>query len=170
MAGLPVQFRTADGNINDPITLIKTWNTQQSLAERPDFRYVADSKLCSDENLDTIARAGERFVTVLPRSRQEDRRFRKRLQTTTPPMGIGLGPPGPPGQGWSARSMVSLPRPDRLDGDLADRVGVVQAPHWASPRQPPAPHRCRHRGARRRSWRECPGKLRCWPDAGTAAH
>jgi len=80
-----VQFRIADGNTNDSITHIETWNTLKSVAGRPDFLYVADSKLCSHENLDTIARAGGRFVTVLPRSRQEDRQFRKRIQTTTPP-------------------------------------------------------------------------------------
>jgi hypothetical protein len=35
-------------------------------------RYIADSKLCSFENMDHIDRAGGRFVTVMPRSRQED--------------------------------------------------------------------------------------------------
>ncbi|MFZ0550829.1 MAG: hypothetical protein WAU49_09410, partial [Steroidobacteraceae bacterium] len=74
--GVPVQFRIADGNTNDSITHIETWNTLKTVAGRPDFLYVADSKLCSHENLDTIARAGGRFVTVLPRSRQEDRQFR----------------------------------------------------------------------------------------------
>jgi transposase len=82
--GVPVQFRTADGNTNDSITHIETWNTLRIVAGRADFLYVADSKLCSQENLSFIDRAGGRFVTVMPRSRREDKLFRKWLQTETP--------------------------------------------------------------------------------------
>ena len=83
--GVPVQFRTADGNTNDSVTHIETWNTLKAVAGRADFLYVADSKLCSHDNLDYINRAGGRFVTVMPRSRQEDTHFRKSIQTHTPP-------------------------------------------------------------------------------------
>jgi len=83
MAGYRCSFASPI-NTNDSITHIETWNTLKAVAGRSDFLYVADSKLCSHENLDTIARAGGRFVTVLPRSRQEDRQFRKRIQTTPP--------------------------------------------------------------------------------------
>jgi transposase len=82
--GVPVQFRTADGNTNDSITHIETWNTLRTVAGRADFLYVADSKLCSQDNLSFIDRAGGRFVTVMPRSRREDKLFRKWLQTETP--------------------------------------------------------------------------------------
>jgi transposase len=82
--GVPVQFRTADGNTNDSITHIETWTTLRTVAGRADFLYVADSKLCSYDNLSFIDRAGGRFVTVLPRSRREDKHFRKLLQTETP--------------------------------------------------------------------------------------
>jgi transposase len=82
--GVPVQFRAADGNTNDSITHIETWNTLRAVAGRSDFLYVADSKLCSFDNLDYIHRAGGRFVTVLPRSRQEDGLFRKWIQTHVP--------------------------------------------------------------------------------------
>jgi hypothetical protein len=47
------------------------------VAGRADFLYVADSKLCSRENMDYIDRAGGRFVTVLPLSRSEDGEFRQ---------------------------------------------------------------------------------------------
>jgi len=67
--GVPVQFRAADGNTNDSVTHIETWNTLRAVAGRSDFLYVADSKLCSFDNLDYIHRAGGRFVTVMPRSR-----------------------------------------------------------------------------------------------------
>jgi len=82
--GVPVQFRTADGNTNDSITHIQTWSALRAVAGRADFLYVADSKLCSHDNLSFIDRAGGRFVTVMPRSRREDKLFRKWLQTDTP--------------------------------------------------------------------------------------
>jgi transposase len=93
--GVPVQFRAADGNTNDSITHIETWNALKGLAGRADFLYVADSKLCSHGNLDYIHRAGGRFVTVLPRSRQEDRHFRKWIQTNTPPWELVWDRPHP---------------------------------------------------------------------------
>ena len=83
--GVPVHFRCADGNTTDVRTHIETWNTLRALAGRADFLYVTDSKLCSFENMDHIARAGGRFVTVMPRSRQEDAQFRRWIQTNTPP-------------------------------------------------------------------------------------
>ena len=81
---MPVQFRLADGNTNDSITHIETRNTLRALAGRADFLYVADSKLCSRDNMDHIHRAGGRFVTVMPRTRLEDSEFRKWIQTNTP--------------------------------------------------------------------------------------
>ena len=82
--GVPVQFRCTDGNTADVRTHIDTWNTLRALTGRADFLYVADSKLCSYDNMQHIARAGGRFVTVLPRSRQEDAQFRKWAQTNAP--------------------------------------------------------------------------------------
>lgn len=82
--GVPVQFRCASGNTTDVRTHIETWNTLRELAGRADFLYVADSKLCSYDNMQHIARAGGRFVTVMPRSRQEDAQFRKWIQTGSP--------------------------------------------------------------------------------------
>ena len=81
---IPVAFRCSDGNTSDSRTHIETWNTLRAVAGRADFLYVADSKLCSRENMDHIDRAGGRFVTVLPRSRSEDEQFRKWIQTNTP--------------------------------------------------------------------------------------
>src|SRR5262249_57050587 len=78
--GIPVAFRCSDGNTSDSRTHIDTWNTLRAVAGRVDFLYVADSKLCSRENMDHIDRAGGRFVTVLPRSRSEDEEVRKSIQ------------------------------------------------------------------------------------------
>jgi transposase len=82
--GVPVHFRCASGNTTDVRTHVETWNTLRALAGRADFLYVADSKLCSFDNMRHIADAGGRFVTVMPRSRQEDAQFRKWVQTHTP--------------------------------------------------------------------------------------
>ena len=83
--GVPVQFRTAAGNTSDSVTHIDTWETLKVIAGRADFLYVADSKLCSYDNLDHIHRGGGRFVTVMPRTRFEDREFRRAIQTETIP-------------------------------------------------------------------------------------
>ncbi|MFL9937245.1 IS1634 family transposase [Paraburkholderia sp. RL18-103-BIB-C] len=81
---IPVAFRCTDGNASDSRTHIETWNTLRTVAGRSDFLYVADSKLCSRENMDHIDRAGGRFVTVMPRNRLEDAEFRQWIQTSTP--------------------------------------------------------------------------------------
>ena len=82
--GLPVQFRCGDGNTNDSTTHIETWEALRKATDRTDFLYVADSKLCSYENMRYIDRCGGRFVTVIPRSRLEDRWLRKWIQTNEP--------------------------------------------------------------------------------------
>jgi transposase len=74
---VPVAFRCTDGNASDARTHIETWETLRVVAGRPDFLYVADSKLCSRENMNYIDRVGGRFVTVLPRTRLEDQEFRQ---------------------------------------------------------------------------------------------
>lgn len=81
---IPVAFRCTDGNVSDSRTHIETWNALRSIAGRPDFLYVADSKLCSRENMDYIDRNGGRLVTVMPRNRLEDQEFRLWIQNNTP--------------------------------------------------------------------------------------
>jgi len=83
-SGVPVQFRVADGNTSDSTSHIESWNTLRAVAGRADFLYVADSKLCSRDNMMHIHESGGRFVTVMPRSRMEDGEFRKWIQTHTP--------------------------------------------------------------------------------------
>jgi transposase len=82
--GVPVQVRCADGNTNDSATHIETWEALRAVAGKADFLYVADSKLCTRENMDHFDQRGGRFVTVLPRSRLEDAEFRKWVQSHTP--------------------------------------------------------------------------------------
>jgi len=81
---IPVALRCGDGNASESRSHLETWNTLRAVAGRSDFLYVADSKLCSRENMQEIERAGGRFITVMPRSRLEDQEFRKWIQTNTP--------------------------------------------------------------------------------------
>jgi transposase len=93
--GVPVAFRCASGNTSDSVTHIDTWNTLRTVAGRADFLYVADSKLCSYDNMQYIHGAGGRLVTVLPRSRQEDAQFRQWIQTHTPDWEVVWDRPNP---------------------------------------------------------------------------
>ncbi len=116
-SGVPVSFRCADGNTSDSVTHIDTWNALREVAGRADFLYVADSKLCSRDNLKTIHTAGGRFVTVLPRSRLEDGEFRKWIQTNTPEWELVWDRPNPRYQdGPSDRWSVFVPELPLAEG------------------------------------------------------
>ena len=52
---------------------------------RPDFVYVADSKLCVTETMTYITGQGGHFVTVLPATRKEEKWFQEYVQTHTIP-------------------------------------------------------------------------------------
>ena len=77
--GVPVYFTAASGNVTDDTTHRETWDLLRQLVGRADFLYVADCKLATRDNLQYIHNQGGRFVTILPRTRREDRDFRQRL-------------------------------------------------------------------------------------------
>jgi transposase len=76
---VPVQFRVESGNTTDDQTHQATWELLCQLSGRRDFLYVADSKLATRENMAYIHQRGGRFVTILPRTRSEDQKFRQAL-------------------------------------------------------------------------------------------
>jgi transposase len=78
--GVPVYFTSHSGNVVDDQTHQATWDLLCQLVGSPDFLYVADCKLASEENLAYIARRGGRFVTVMPRTHGEDQQFRTQLR------------------------------------------------------------------------------------------
>ena len=82
---VPIHFRAMDGNTTDDTTHVDTWDAIRRLAGRADFLYVADCKLCTQEAMTHIDGQGGRFVTILPRTRREDRWFREHLLGQTPP-------------------------------------------------------------------------------------
>jgi len=77
--GVPVQFRVASGNVVDDQTHQATWDLLCQLSGRRDFLYVADCKLATAENMAYLHQRGGRFVTMLPRTRAEDKAFRRSL-------------------------------------------------------------------------------------------
>lgn len=82
---VPVHVRCDDGNTSDSTTHLETWEALRALHGSEKFLYVADSKLCSEQSMEAIDERGGRFVTVLPRSRKEDKRFREWIQDHEPP-------------------------------------------------------------------------------------
>jgi transposase len=57
----------------------QTWDLLCRLTGRRDFLYIADCKLATTENMAHIHQRQGRFLTVLPRTRSEDRGFRDLL-------------------------------------------------------------------------------------------
>jgi transposase len=72
---IPVHFKCFDGNRTDDTIHIETWLTLRGILGRADFLYVADSKLCTSENMRTIDKEGGRFVTIVPDTRRETADF-----------------------------------------------------------------------------------------------
>jgi transposase len=77
---VPIHCKIHDGNTSDDKVHLPTWRDLCILVGSADFLYVADSKLCSKENMAPIAKGNGRFLTVMPRTRAEDKRFRSWAQ------------------------------------------------------------------------------------------
>lgn len=78
---VPIHCKVYDGNTTDDSTHIATWEALRRLAGRSDFIYVADSKLCTREQMGHLAKEGGRFITVLPATRSEDKWMREQVRT-----------------------------------------------------------------------------------------
>lgn len=77
---VPLSYKLFDGNTNDDVTHIPNWNSLRTLLEKEDFIYVADCKLCSQNNLRHIADNGGLFITIVPKNRKEVKQFYKYLR------------------------------------------------------------------------------------------
>jgi len=73
---VPVHCKLYDGNTTDDSVHIDTWDFLRQLIGHGDFLYVADSKLCTRDNMSHIATGQGRFLTVMPKTRGEDSWFR----------------------------------------------------------------------------------------------
>jgi transposase len=77
---VPVHCKIYDGNTTDDQVHVETWSFLCALVGHSDFLYVADSKLCTRDNMGHISDRDGRFLTVMPRTRAEDGWFRSYLQ------------------------------------------------------------------------------------------
>ncbi len=77
---VPLLHHIWSGNRTDDTVHRRNTEDLRQLLGRDDFIYVADGKLCTVDNLQAIAAYGGKFVTVLPRTRREDTRFRAQLR------------------------------------------------------------------------------------------
>lgn len=111
---VPLVHRLVAGNTTDDRTHIQTWDELRALTGRVDFLYVADSKLCTREQISHIDTAGGRFVTVLPRTRREDGQLRDWMSTATPD--------------WTE----AVRRPGKRQGDPDQIYRVTPAPFCSS--------------------------------------
>jgi transposase len=77
---VPISHELYSGNRTDDTIHRNNVDRLRQILGREDFIYVADSKLCTRKNLRHVASYGGKFVTVLPRTRAEDRHFRRLLR------------------------------------------------------------------------------------------
>lgn len=81
---VPLSHEVYSGNRSDDTVHRNNVDRLRKLVGHDHFIYVADSKLCTRKNLAHIVAYGGKFVTVLPRTRTEDKRFRKQLRQGAP--------------------------------------------------------------------------------------
>ena len=77
---VPIHCKLYDGNVTDDETHRETWDALRNLIGQPDFIYIADSKLCTTNNMTYIDGHGGKFITVLPQTRKEYQEFVKWVQ------------------------------------------------------------------------------------------
>lgn len=78
---VPIHHHVYPGNRNDETTHIETWDALCRLHGSPDFIYVADCKLCTQEQLQHIVDGHGKAITILPHNLVEVRRFHDQLRT-----------------------------------------------------------------------------------------
>lgn len=79
---VPIHHKSYPGNRTDDKTHIETWNIIRGIYSNPTFLYVADSKLCTDEQLSYIVGHGGRAVTIIPETWREVTAFKGTLGKT----------------------------------------------------------------------------------------
>jgi len=77
---VPLCHKVYSGNQSDDTLHVSNFLRVRKLLQMNDFIYVADSKLATLSNLNTIQSYGGRFISVMPRTWAEDDEFRKRVE------------------------------------------------------------------------------------------
>ena len=81
---VPVSHEVHSGNRTDDTIHRGNLERLRLLLGRDDFVYVADGKLCTRKNLAYLESYRGKFVTVLPRTRAEDKKMRDLLRNGAP--------------------------------------------------------------------------------------
>ena len=74
-SAVPIHFKCYDGNTTDDSLHVETWLTLRGTLGKSDFLYVADSKLCTSNNMRKIDREQGQFITIVPKTRTEVKEF-----------------------------------------------------------------------------------------------
>lgn len=77
---VPISYQVFNGNQADVNTHAPNWENLRKFLATEDFIYIADSKLCSEDNLHYIEKNDGKFITIMPRNRNETSLFRERVQ------------------------------------------------------------------------------------------
>ena len=78
---VPLTFQLFDGNRTDDTTHIPNWNALRDFLQKEDFIYIADCKVCSEDNLNHIHEHGGKFISIVPKNRNEVKQFYEFLKT-----------------------------------------------------------------------------------------
>jgi len=77
---VPLHYQLFDGNTSDSKTHQPVLQELRKILGKMDFIYIADSKLCSFANLETIANNGGQFISIMPKTRKETKAFYTKLE------------------------------------------------------------------------------------------
>jgi transposase len=77
---VPIHHHVYPGNRNDETTHMETWDALCGIHGTPNFLYVADCKLCTQEQLQHIVENRGKAITILPHHLVEVRRFYDQLR------------------------------------------------------------------------------------------
>jgi transposase len=73
---VPLAHKVYNGNQTDDTLHIENHRKLVKLLKRTDFIYVADSKLATESNLDSIDACNGKFISIMPRTWSEDKEFK----------------------------------------------------------------------------------------------
>jgi transposase len=74
---VPIHYKAYSGNRTDDTTHIETWESLKKIAGHPVFLYVADSKVCTKNQLNHIVGNKGRVVTIMPETWGEVEEFKE---------------------------------------------------------------------------------------------
>ena len=80
---VPIHYKAYPGNRADDTTHIETWDALCKITGSKDFLYVADCKVCTDNQLNHIASNTGRVITIIPKIWKEVKEFKEHLRENT---------------------------------------------------------------------------------------